>query len=455
MSETYDSHRVQALEALIAQEPRKAFGIFRGALRYPGAPELKDRVRWTEAWEVFARIAAAISSEELAAIVRKAAQDPDDVQALYDLGFQLIEQSLHDLAATVLARAHACLPGHVGILEELSSALEGMDAHSEAARFLQAAPELVQEHAMLRYLYAFNSIMSGDLDTPRQLLPRLAVLCTPTEETPPDKAQLFETLVGRIREFLARADAVRAVSPLDDQDLRGWQFVITGSVLLRLSPYGFDEGMNGRYAYLQDSEHSCLEGIRCVEAVLAHTDRRPPRVFILPDRDSAILGHATARVLGLPAEPWPEHGSDAPGLVVAYDLSMLEPELTAQFRRHRPGQLLWSHAVPWTESPPFSPDLTTLLYQMNTSPWGARLRVVPDTQQTEKAAPEEGSVESLAARLASMKLEAEALKDLPELLRLLGAMASVQGAAVGGLFRESGLRRRHFSDSPVKSSRFL
>ncbi|MFP2926483.1 hypothetical protein ACLESO_14930 [Pyxidicoccus sp. 3LG] len=455
MSETYDSRRVQTLEALLAQDPRKAFGIFRWVLRYPGAPELRDRARWTEAWEVFARIAAIISGEELAGIVRKAAQDPEDVQALYDLGYQLIEQSLHDVAATVLARAHACRPGQAGILEELVSALEGMGAHPEAARFLRAQPKLVEDRYMLRYLLAFNALMSGDLDTPRELLPRLAVLCTPAPDAPADKVQFLEALVGRIREFLARADAVRAVTPLDLRDLRGWQFVVTGGVLLSLSPHGFEDGMNGRYAFLQDSEQGCLEGIRRVEAVLAHTDRKPPRVFILPDRDSAILGHATARLLGVPAVPWPEGGSEAPGLIVAYDVSTLENELLAQLQPHRPGQVLWSHAVPWTEPLPITPDLTTLLHQMNTSPWGARLRVSPDTQQMERAPAEEGPVEALAARLASGTMEEAALADLPVLLKLVQAMASVQGDATGGLFRDSGLRRRQFADSPVKSSRFL
>lgn len=454
MEETYDARRVQALEALLVQEPRKAFGIFRWVLRHPGAPELKDRARWTEAWEVFARIAAANSDEQLAALVRKTAVDPDDVQALYDLGYQLIERSLHDLAATVLVRAHARVPDHVGLLQELVSALEGMEAHAEAVRLLEAAPELVEEHAMLRYLLAFNALMTGDLETPRRLLPRLEVLCRPSPGAPAEEAEFLEVIVTRIREFLARADALRGVTPLDSRDLRGWHFVVTGGVLLHLSPYGFDEGMNGRYAYLQDSERGCLEAIRRVEAVLAHAGRSPSRVLILPDRNSAILGHATARLLGVPAVPLPEDG-DAPGLVVAYDLHQLEPELLARLRPHRPGQVLWSHALLWTEPSPFVPDLNTFLYQVNMSPWGQRLRVSPDTGKAEQVPPEEGSVESLAERLASAKLEADALEDLPGLLKLVEAMAPLRGSAAGGLFREDGPRRRHFTDSPVKSSRFM
>jgi hypothetical protein len=43
------------------------------------------------------------------------------------------------------------------------------------------------------------------------------------------------------------------VTSLDRQDLRGWHYVLTGGVLGSLSPYGFDVGMTGRWAYVSDS----------------------------------------------------------------------------------------------------------------------------------------------------------------------------------------------------------
>ena len=121
-----------------------------------------------------------------------------------------------------------------------------------------------------------------------------------------------------------------------------------------------------------------------MEAVLAQAGRKPPRVFLLPDRHSTILGLATARVLGLPTEPWPEQGSDAPGLIVAYDLSTLESPLLKTFWDHRPGQVLWSHATQWTEEAPFTADSTTFLYQQNTPP-GARS--CASTQRPRRSSP--------------------------------------------------------------------
>jgi hypothetical protein len=449
----YSTLRMQASEALNAGNAQEAFSLFRHVLRYPGAPELAEAARWKENWEVFARIITAMGDRRLGELVRRATSRPGDVKALYALGYQLIEQSAHELAATVLLRAYRQLPSQEPVLFELIAALEGMGNHAEAVRILREQPERVENHFMCRYLLTYNELMSGNLDEARHLFPGLEALLARVG-TKAREFQDFSFMVERIRQMLARADAVRGATPLDLEDLRGWHFVVSGGVLLHLSPYGFKEGMRGRYAFLQDSEELCLEGIRRVGRVLAQTGRRPPRVFVLPDRDSAILAHATARVLGLPAVPWPEQGSEEPGLIVAYDLGTLEKPLLEGLRHHHPGQVLWSHALEWTGEPPFTADLTTFLYQMNTSPWGARLQMNSETQQPEQTAPAEGPVEVLAEGVVSASLPESALEDLPVLERLVSAMARVEGRAAGDLFLEQGTRRSPLMDSPVKSSHF-
>ncbi|MBO7941494.1 hypothetical protein JTP77_037185, partial [Streptomyces sp. S9] len=83
---------------------------------------------------------------------------------------------------------------------------------------------------------------------------------------------------------------------LDGTDLRGWQFVLGGTILGTLSPYGFDAGMAGRYAWLQDSPEQCLRGLLRLKAVLEAAGTRPASVSLLPDRGSRILGLAAAEV---------------------------------------------------------------------------------------------------------------------------------------------------------------
>ncbi|MCE9670476.1 hypothetical protein LY474_21980 [Myxococcus stipitatus] len=458
MQPSYADLRDKTLAALDSQDANTAFRTFRSVLRYPGVPELRTKECWSEAWEVFARIATVFAGEEFARQVRGISPLPDDPGPYYTLGYEFIEQGLNDLAATVLQRAYELAPNAEAIVYEYVSALERIGAHGHAVLALAAPPGLADTRFMACYLLAYNSLMTGDLDELRRRIPlleRLRHFPAALPDSAPEQLPQLDVMTARLRRFLARAEAVRRATPLDLTDLRGWQFVTTGTVLLHLSPYGFDEGMTGRYAFVQDSQELCLEGLRRVEATLKHAGVRVPRVFVLPDRNSAILAHAAAKHLGVPAEPWPEGGSEAPGLLVAYDVSDLDQELLASLRVHRPGQVFWSHLTCWTEATAFAVDLTTYLYQNKTTPWGERLKVNPETRKVERTQPDDRPVETLANELLSARLEANALDDLPTLLALVDGVKGLTDDAAPGWARPEGLRPRQLTDSPVKSSQFV
>lgn len=73
--------------------------------------------------------------------------------------------------------------------------------------------------------------------------------------------------------------------------------------------------MNGRYAFVYDSQHRCLEGVRRLQEVLTSLDISMPRVFLLPEANSAVMAHALAQALGCGLAPWPEGGSDNSGII--------------------------------------------------------------------------------------------------------------------------------------------
>jgi hypothetical protein len=432
-----------ALDALEGGEPREAFQALRSVLDYPG--QVAEPQRWHDAFDLFARVGAEIAGPEFAAVVRRVVEEPNNPQALYDLGYELIEQGLSGIAATALARANELSPGQPALLTELVAALERNRRSADACRYLRAAPELVESDFMCRYLLAFNAVLSGDLEEPRRLLPRLL-----------DGAEDdHRFMAGRIQGMLLRADALHGVSALDHKDLRGWHFAITGGLLLHLSPYGIDEGMHGRYCYTQDSASRCLEGVRRVAVGLEAWGFVPPRVFALPDRNSAALALACGWMLSVPVEPWPDGGSEAQGLVVVYDLANVEESVVAALAEHRPGQALWSHAAGWTREPPFAADLTTYLYQFNVGPWDGGLRVNPETNSPEQAPPEVGTPEELGARIAEAEMEPGALDDLPALAALARAARTVPGEHGPGALRRDGRRRRQWEGSPVLSSYFF
>jgi hypothetical protein len=428
-------------EALAAGDFRAAFTALRWTLCYP-----QGRKEWRGQLDRFARICEGIAGDELAAKVRAVADEraPSHVQALYDLGFDLVEQDLPEIAATFLARACEIAPGHPELLSELCAALEGAHMNAEAVRWLEGAPTAVEESFVLRYLLAWNAMMTGDLARVRQVAPSLG--------RPSDHNE--RAMQHRLAGVVTRADTVASATALDGRDLRGWHFVINGAVLLHLSPYGLDEGMNGRYAFTQDSEATCHEALLRLRHALIALDISLTTVLTLDDPDSLALGTAAARFLGVPARPFFD-AHDAPGLIVAYDLALVAPTVVPDLQPHRPGQILWTHASSWTRDQPIAGDIVTYLHQMNTSPWGERLGVDPVERATRRIPRDEGPPDALADRILSATVEPAALADLDALDRLARRIETLSGDHAGGVFRSYGMRRRQWSGGPVPSNRFL
>src|SRR5690606_24044164 len=108
-------------------------------------------------------------------------------------------------------------------------------------------------------------------------------------------------------------------------------------------------------------------------------------VCVLPDRSSQILGLAAARLLELPARPWPSDMDNA--VIVAYDLSALDRDILAALRDRAPGSVLVEHASCWTEPPLVAADFVGLLHQYVVPPWGERMVVAPGAE-VQRSAPD-------------------------------------------------------------------
>ncbi|HEY8480533.1 MAG TPA: hypothetical protein VIL71_11940 [Spirillospora sp.] len=304
-------------------------------------------------------------------------------QELYDFGYACIERGVPFLAVPALRTALDMLPDEPALRMELVAALEREDRNAEAVAVLESHVDALDPWPA-RYLLAYNALMAGDVDRAER---ESALLPAPGDDWAPAHA--------RLTRMLDRARAVRAVSPLDARDLRGWHFTIGGGVLVRISPYGFDDGMNGRFAFTTDSYGSLRRSLDRLRLILDAAGRRPSAVGLLPDRSSRILGTAAARLFGLPAEPFEPGRPDA--LVIAYDLNNAELDeagLTGLCER-ADGQVLYEHATCWTDPPPVSADVSGLLQQLAKTPWDETLRLPPGGEP-ETVPPDERPVPELA-----------------------------------------------------------
>lgn len=340
--------------ALAAGPPLAAWRCLRPLLDHPAAPLVDSPEAWSPGLALFEEISAALGAESLTARVRDA-RAKDDGPTLLSLGWELIEAGLPELAATTLARAAARDPQHPGILAERCAALERAGAPAEVVALLQARPTLTAAHAPYAAMLGWNALMAGDLE--------LAALVA-DEPRPEAEPEVQETL-SQLRRALLRAIDLPPAGPLD---LRGWHSVITGGLLLERAPEGEDL-MNGRYAWVQDTERSLRASIQRLRAALEAWSCRPPRVWLLPDRSSEILGRAVALLLGVPALPWRPEGG---GLVVAWDLDDLDPEQLLALSSRLPGQLFYAHTADWLKNHPVAPDLLGRLHQYEAAPWEAR-----------------------------------------------------------------------------------
>lgn len=398
--------------------------------------------------QVAGRAAEAAGFDDLRDAAAKVVADPEDGRVLYDFGYACIERGVGYLAIPALRKVVRTHPQAAGPRRELVAAYEDQDRHGEAVDLLLPHQEHLDDWPD-RYLLVFDAVTSGRLDLAEQ---QFAKLSAPS-------AEMWQPVHARLGRVMARAAAVRATgaAPLDRTDLRGWQYVLRGSLLGHLSPYGFEAGMRGRYAYLQDSFAACRTGIERLRLALDASGQRPTTVSLLPDRGSQILGLAAAELLGLPTVPF-EPACEAT-IVVAYNLKdLLAPEapdaaveaLRALISR-TPGQVLHEHASCWTDTPPVTADSVGLLAQSVTPPWGERLQGRPDHSGVDRLPADTRPETELASEIVAASRETTsgdgATPPDPD-----AAFASFATAVAPTWLR--GPRDRVRAMGPVPSSRF-
>jgi hypothetical protein len=370
--------------------------------------------------------------DDLVAAAQAVVTDPESPEALYELGYACIERGISSIAVPVLSAALDRAPGARPVIDELVSAYEDGYRYADAVAVLEANEPVLRDWPE-RYLLAFNALMSGDVAKAREVAARLS---NPDD----DWAYAQRRLSG----MLARAEQL---GPLDDRALRPWHYVLNASVLATISPYGLDEGMNGRYAFIQDSVEGCASTLARLRAIAPDVSS----VALLPDRSSQIIGLAAASLLGVPTRPY-ESAMDG-ALIVGYDLSNVDGPVVAALRSRAPGSVLLEHASCWTTPPMVAADFVGFQHQQVAEPWGARLFAPeggragwgePDTRPAPELAEQIVAATSTANSREAEVAPGDTVEDL---------VAFVRG--LGDAWPSRAPRDRVWSPGPVLSSRFL
>jgi hypothetical protein len=364
----YSIARKKISKAIKKKDFATAFSRLETIIAYPA--KLKSNTELNDALNLLADSLGNKGLEEIAALAKNLANNMEDPQAVYDLAYTLLEANLPCIAATILDYAIKNIrldDVRSDIVTELVSCFEAMMEFELACNLLKQQSGLLEKDFMCKYLLAFNSIMCADINTARYCLDEIRA----DDSRIDNSKQIF--MIERIHRMIARFDAISAYYTVDKNDLQVWHYVLSGSVLLHVSPYGFNDGMNGRYAGLQESYSLCRLGIEYLAKVFAAIKKTPECIFFLADRDSEIMATAVAMYFNLALEKWTENKKERSGLIVAYDLSMIECDIQKSLIERREDQLLWSHITNWTKNHPISADITTLLAQAVLPAWGKKL----------------------------------------------------------------------------------
>jgi len=441
LNEPETNDEKKALQKLDEGTAHEAFQLLRPLIDYPG--QVDENTRWTSVWTTFAKIAEAIAGHEFASLVQNVAKKPDDPELLYRFGYELIEEHLEAVAATVLKRAFEHAPDSIEIVSEYVCALEGIGRNDEACRVLALLPA-TQSHFFLKYLHAFNTLMSGEWRESIAMGDALNKLLHGEEGEHRDD---FEMMMKNLSRMHERAERLSSLCDLSSGDLRGWNGVVNGSVLLHLSPYGGDDGMNGRYAMVQEGTELLGEAIFRMNTLLRSIERLPDHILFLPDRDSEILATIWGLSIGCPVEPYSPQSVTDRTVIVCYTPHDMNHEVLAGLSEES-GGIFWCHAVNWTHSTPVAPDVISYFYQYTTPPWGDHFRINPETDEIENVPARDGSAATIAEELYR-EMETEFRPGDQELLTELWKRLTELK------IKDPAHRRERFlADSPVKSSRF-
>ncbi len=397
-----------------------------------------DRKRYVLLMRAVEEVGAPFDGQEFRERIADAHQRPDDVEALYQAGCDLLDYGLHELATLPLQRLFALEPDDAVHVTALASAYEGLMLNERIVALLRSCTPEVQEDPLCLYLLAFHEIMCGRVEQARPLVPELA------RTIPEDQHYLYERLTAMI----ARADAIAPVTGLNDHDLIGWHYVKTGGLLTHLSPFGYEEAMRGRYAMYQENYELCRYGLERLRQLLNLWGLDPPRIYYARDRSNRIMATAAGQLFGRPLESLVQ--ANGPGLIVIYDLDELEGDDMERIMLHHPGRWLFVHTLNWVEPPTISADIVTYLHQLKIAPWAAHLKVDATDRSVAFTDPDQRSIEEIAGDIvAAQALPSESTCYDPDLAPI--AAATHHQASI---FREVGYRERYWQGGPVKSSRF-
>jgi hypothetical protein len=313
-----------------------------------------------DALALAARVAKRLAAERETALFEALAQDSDDVQALFDLGYWFVESGLPRVGRAFLERCHAAMPEQGQVAYELAYARCASGEFRGAVPLLERVANDDASHGAMgfaaRSLLVQAHVFAHELDAARADFDRLSAAQGDADA---------DAQIDALAQLLARAERMTRKSAYGPRE---WLFVAHGAALLHVARNerdplpAFTAGLDWLAGML-----------RRLESLLAAVDVVPGRVQWINDSMMPLALALAERIGAEPGAYRPDH--DRQTLVMLKDprdaqavleelqsreegsdtfALSLDPRLSYSICPELVGQFATSVRLPWEERFEFS-----------------------------------------------------------------------------------------------------
>lgn len=359
-----DSQRIaelyeDAVELVRRQKPRIALLKLLDLLVLD--PGHEDALRAT------AKLTALLGDRETTQVLERVLETPEDVRALYELGYRFVTAGRPDVGAVFLSRCASQVPENELVQYELGYALFSARRYQDANTVLEAviaAGELSpSEQIDALLLLSESQVYVNRLEAAKESLDGTRSAVPSAQQL--ERADALALLLGR----------ASTLPDLAAADLRGWHYVQHGSILLRLVRAEEVKGARGGRVLEASPGYAFTAAMLQLGALLSRRlGLDYDDVFAASDL-SVPLAVVVARSLGTEVHPFDPDQSER-GLLVAKEPGELR---ACQQRLADHGDLdIFCLCLDWTRSQPFVPDMVGFFSRHSYLPWEERHRVSQD-----------------------------------------------------------------------------
>lgn len=387
-----------------------------------------------------------LGGDDEAALFKKAIADFNSYKPFYDLGYHFAEVGNYRIAIPFLERALALSKKSLGVAMELSIAYTAQFQPEKGMELLKQI-DLGKGFWPWCQLY-WCSLLSNKPDGIEQFISSTKMKFKNNLDMRDRNTVVIYSALSKLEECLTRYKTIDKPEYI----IRDWQYIQYGGAILDYFDNRVDEDAlqvaGGRYVAKFGSNSEVKMIINKLKEYLTKLGRLPETIYMLPGRNSEIIGKAISKVFGVNYTEYNRNESVKNCLIVAANTSDFNDY--REFISITDNTLTFSLNHNWLENSLISPDICGFMTQTYTFPWeGGSLRVNPETNQIDKSEPDLRTTEEIAESIAREEGDVD-----PGFKDILEFYYERKDYMKGG--QKDSFKRLHYNtDSPVKGAYFF